>query len=143
MLFWVKTVAIFLAAALGSFALAVVLSFLSVLPLARDDSPGLGILWGLIFLAEAAMLIPLCLALTAELIERRAQERAFSWIRTLSRFGMALILGAGPLYTCLYVLGTIESFRPHHYIATEVTLYCLSALFGALALRIKRRPATN
>jgi hypothetical protein len=137
-LFWVKLATIYLLVALGGFALAVAVSFLSVLPLASDDSPFLGFIWGIIFLLEAAVLIPLSLALVAECVERKSQGRKFSWPRALARFGMALIIGVGPLYTCFYVLGTIESFLPHYYAAKQAILYCLSGIFAFLALRIRR-----
>jgi len=141
--FWVKLAALYLLVAVGAFALAVAVSFVSVLPLASDDSPGLGFIWGIIFLFEAAVLIPMSLALTAEFVERKSQTRRFSWAKAFARFGMALIIGAGPLYTCFYVLGRIESFLPHHYVAKQAALYCLSGVFAFIALRIRSGSELN
>jgi hypothetical protein len=66
--------------------LSTIVSLLSVMPGAGDDSPGLGILWFLVFVAEASLLIPLSLGIAAEVIDRRAQLRRFQWPRVFLRF---------------------------------------------------------
>ena len=138
MFLWIKTVALYILIALGAFALAFALSIFSVLPLATDDSLGVVFLWAILLLFEASILVPLSLALTAELVERKAQRRSFSWVRALARFALALVIMAGPLYHFLYVQPYIENRRPQHYRAIEFALYCLSCAFAFLALRIRR-----
>ena len=143
MFFWIKTVTLYLIVACGGLALAVVLSFLTIVPLASDDSPGLGFIWGLVFLAEAALLIPLSLALTAELVERKAQKRQFSFLKVLARFAVGWMIPVGPLYTAIYVYPYVESRKPAQYVEMELALYILSGASAILALRIRRAQAID
>jgi len=139
-LFWLITTARYLLAALVAILLSVALSFFSTFPWARaGDSPALGFLWFFLFIAEAAILVPLCLGITAELVEQKAQERRFKWSKALSRFLLALPIVVGPIYSLVWVHLWIESRRPAHWFWKEVFFYCLSAFFLYFALRIRRQ----
>ena len=111
----------------------------------RDDgSPGLGILWFMVFLVEATLIIPLSLAATAELIERKVQKRPFGWSHVFTRLLMGLPIAVGPLYAVMGVHLYVETHRPAHWFIKEILLYCLSGVFAYRALRIKKQqPLTN
>ena len=94
--------------ACGAFLLSIVFSFLSVLPWAGDDSPALGILWSLVFCAEAGLLIPVSLAITAELIDRQVHFRRFQWSKVFFRFLLALPICVGLLYAIWWVAIYVE-----------------------------------
>jgi len=143
-LFWIITIARYLLAALVAFLMSIVLSFISIFPWARiDDSPGLGILWILVFILEASLLIPLSLGLTAELVERKVHARRFKWSKALSRSLLALPMVVGPVYSVVWVHFYVESRRPTHWFWKEIFFYCLSAFFAYFALRIHRQPTQS
>jgi MFS family permease len=138
--YWIISLAFYVLAVLVALVSTVVSSFLSVLPFASDDSPALGFLRGLIFLAEVCILFPLCIGITAELLERRRQQRRARWGNLLWRFPCALLILTGPLYAILFVFGTVEDHRPTLWPLKEVLWSSLSAVAAFFALRIRMRP---
>lgn len=105
--------------------------------MAADETPVVGgLFWLFAFLAEVSLLVPLSLALTAELVERNVQARRFSWPKARKRFLVALPIAIGPLYTAQFVILTAENRRIAHWFQVEVLLNCVSAAFAYLALRI-------
>jgi hypothetical protein len=108
-----------------------------------DGSPGLGILWFMVFLIEATLIIPLSLAATAELIERKVQKRPFGWSHVFTRLLMALPIAVGPLYAVMGVHLYVESHRPAHWLIKEIVLYFLSGVFAYFALRIRKQQPLN
>ena len=145
MLFWLITLGRYFLAALAALFFSVILSVMSTLLFARpgDDSyteAAFGFLWFLVFSAEAGLIIPLSLAITAELVERRVQVRRFKWSKALSRFLIALPIGVGPVYAAVFVIPFVDSRRPAHWAPKEVLFYCLSGVFAYFALRITRQP---
>jgi hypothetical protein len=99
------------------------------MPGAGDDSPGLGILWFLVFVAEASLLIPLSLGIAAEVIERRAQLRRFQWPRVFLRFLLPPPIVVGSLCTAVWIMPYIQSRRPTHWVEKDIFLFCLSGVF--------------
>ena len=111
--------------------------------LSNDENPVVGGLFSLLlFLPVGSLLVPLCLAITAELVERKVQSRAFSWPKVRPRFLVAIPMAIGPLYTALFVVMRLEDRRPPHWLETAVLLCCLSAVFAYFSLRI-RKPAIH
>ena len=111
--------------------------------LANDENPVVGGLFSFfLFLPVGSLLVPLCLAITAELVERKVQSRAFSWPKVRGRYLVAIPIAIGPLYTALFVVMRVEDRRPPHWLETAVLLCCLSVVFAYLSLRI-RRPAIH
>jgi hypothetical protein len=136
--FWFKTVARYLIVAVAAIFLSFALSVVATLPFAGGDSDlGIGFLWILIFAALASLLIPLCLGITAELIQRRISVRRFTWSKALLRFVLALPIAVGPIYAALSVAPFIPSRRPTHWAEKEIILYGFSAIFAFFALRIR------
>jgi len=135
--FWMKTLARYALAACGAFVLSAFVAFLTVLPWASEDSPGLG-LWGeMVFCVEAALIIPMSLALTAELVDRKVHSRRFQWKKVFLRFLLAMPICVGPVYAFWWVSPYVEGRRPTHWALKEMLFYCLSAVFVFFALRIK------
>lgn len=139
--FWVKTIALYVLTAISAFFLSLVVSFCAVRAWAGsdDDSPALGILWILLFVGVSGLLLPLCLGLTAELVQGKILARRFSWLRGLLRVLLALPVGVGPVYAWWVLLMRREDARPAHWLANLVLLLCVSAVFAYLALRIRRQ----
>ena len=141
MLFWVTTIARYLLAGFVALALSIVISFLITLPFGQADSPkALGLLWIIVFLPVTGLLIPLCLGVSAELIERKVAVRRFEWPKALLRSLLALPIAVGPAYAFVCVFPYVESHRPTNWVGKEIFLYSLSCVFAYFALRIKRRP---
>jgi len=140
-LFWAIVTTRYLVTAVTAFLLSIVVAFVTVLPfsLHDDGSPGLGILWFMVFLVEATVIVPLSLGATAELIERKVQNRKFRWSNAFTRFVMALPIAIGPLYAAICVNLYVENRRPTHWLMKEILLYCVSGLFAYFALRIKKQ----
>ncbi len=65
--FWLITIIRYVLAAFAALALSLVVSVLITIPFAQDDSPSIGILWFMLFVAVATLLVPLGLGTTAEL----------------------------------------------------------------------------
>jgi hypothetical protein len=138
MFFWLKTISLYSVTACVACLLSVVLSVLSVLPWASDDSPGIGILWVLVFLSEATILILFSLSVTAELIQRKVLARRFRWSKALLRFLLAIPMAVGPLFAIVWVIPFVEASRPAHWREKEVILYCVSVAFAYFALRVRK-----
>lgn len=115
----------------------ILISFLSVLPFASGGGPGAGILWFIVFVAEATLLIPISLGLTAEWIERRAQKRSFKWSRALGRSAGLLPAMLAPLYWMTSVAPFVDSRRPPHWVAKECILCLITVAFLYLSLRLR------
>ena len=145
MLFWIKVAALYALAALASIALIVPVSRQSVLVWLHpaDDSPVYGMIWVLLFLAQYAVLVPISLAITGELIERRTQKRSLSWTRMIARCGLGWLALAGLLYWPLYVAGRTAEYRPPYAIPVGMLLFALSGVCYFYALRIRRVRSTN
>ena len=141
-LFWVRTITRYVLTAIAVFLSSIVLSFISILPFVSkdDDSPGTGILLILVIVLEASLLIPLSLAITAELIQRKIQVRRFQCSKALSRYLLSLPITIGPIYAAIWVAPYQESYRPTHYVLKEAFFYFVSGIFAFLALRIRMQP---
>jgi hypothetical protein len=103
-LFWLTTIVRYLLTGSIACLLSIAISLAVVVPFARDDSPGLGFLWFLVFIAVATLLIPLSLGVTAELIQRRVLARRFEWPKAVLRSLAALPVAVGPVYAALFVI---------------------------------------
>jgi hypothetical protein len=79
-------------AGLASLFSSVLISFLTIqLFIPADENPVIGgFFWLFALLAEGTLLVPLSLAITAELVEREVQSRCFSWSNALRRFLVAI-----------------------------------------------------
>lgn len=141
--FWVKTLALYVATAVFAFLLSLVVSLCAVRAWAGpdDDSPALGMLWILLFVGVSSLLLPICLGLTAELVEDRVLACRFNWLKGLLRVLLALPIGVGPVYAWWVLLMRREDARPAHWLSKVVLLACVSAVFAYLALRIRRQLA--
>ena len=100
-------------------------------------------IWVLLFLAQYAVLVPISLAITGELIERRTQKRSLSWTRMIARCGLGWLALAGLLYWPLYVAGRTAEYRPTYAIPVGMLLFALSGVCYFYALRIRRVRSTN
>ena len=59
--------------------------------MSADENPVVGgLFWPFAVLAEGALIVPLSLAITAELIERKVHGRRFSWPKARRRFLVAI-----------------------------------------------------
>jgi len=136
--FWFITIVYYLLGAIAACLISIVLSFLTILPfVASDETPVVGgFYWLYVFLLEATLLVPVSLALTAEVVERNVQARRFSWPKACRRLLVALPIAVGPLYTALFENLTVKNQRIAHRFQVGVLLYCVSAAFAYLALRI-------
>jgi len=123
--------------AFGGLLLSVFISILTLAPFGFDDSGWLGLLWGVVFCAEAALIIPFSLALSAERIDRKLHARRFRWTNVLLRFLLAVPIFAGPVYAFWWVSMYVDDRRPIHWAYKEAFFYCLSAICGYFALRIR------
>jgi len=134
------TIVWYLLAASAAFFLSLVISFVTILSfIAADENPAVsGFFWLFTFLAEVSLLVPLSLAISAELIEREVQGRHFSWPKVRKRFLIALPIAIGPLYAVLFVIIRVEESRPTHWFGLAVLLNCASAAFAYIALRISK-----
>jgi hypothetical protein len=143
--FWFITIVWYLLAAFAAFFLSIVISFVTILPfMAADETPVVGgLFWLFAFLAEVSLLVPLSLAITAELVEREVQARHFSWPKARKRFLVAIPIAIGPLYAALFVVMRVEESRPTHWFEIVVLLNCASAVFAYLALRISQPSDSN
>jgi hypothetical protein len=140
-LFWLATVVRYLLAAFAALLASLVISVLATLPFAHpDDDLGIGFLWVLIFALVAALSVPLCLGITAELIQRKIMARPFSGSKAFLRALMALPITVGPVYAVVSVAPFVESRRPTHWVEKEILLYGLSAVSACIALRIRKQP---
>jgi hypothetical protein len=139
-LFWAKTIALYVVAAIFAFLLSLAVSFGAVRAWAgsNDDSPVLGMLWILLFVGVSGLVLPLCLGLTAELVQGKVSSRRFSWLRGLLRALLALPVSIGPVYAWWVLLMRREDARPAHWLPNLILLLCISTVFAYVALRIKR-----
>jgi hypothetical protein len=139
--FWMKTVALYIATAIFGFLLSLVASLCVVRGFARpdDDSPALGMLWILLFVAASSLLVPVCLGFTAELVQDKVLVCRFNWMRGLLRVLLALPMAVAPAYAWWILLMRREDARPAHWFAKLILLSCLPAVSAYLALRIKRQ----
>jgi hypothetical protein len=139
--FWVKTIAFYAVAAAFAFLLSLLISFGAVRAWvgSDDDSPALGMLWILLFVGVFGLLLPLCLGLTAELVQGKILSRRFSWLRGLLRVFLALPVSLGPVYAWWVLLMRREDARPAHWLPNLILLLCASTVFAYLALRIRRQ----
>jgi hypothetical protein len=139
-MFWCRTILKYALVGLG----AIVISFLVVLCLLvfviapHDDSPALGIAWFMFSVLLAALLVPLSLGFTAEIVERGVQHRPFRWLRAFVRALLAVPITFAPVYGYFQVLMLRPDARDMHWAAKLMALSGLATLFGILALRIKR-----
>lgn len=140
MFFWLITITRYLLVAVVACFLSLGISFFVMgLFLSNDENPVVGGLFSFfLFLPMGSLLVPLCLAITAELVERKVQSRAFSWPKFRRRFLVAIPMTIGPLYTALFVVMLVEDRRPAHWLETTVLLCCLSAVFAYFSLRIRK-----
>jgi hypothetical protein len=140
--FWLATVARYLLATFVALLLSIPVSILATLPFAHpDDDLGIGFLWILIFASVASLCLPLCLGVTAELIQRKVLVRRFGWSKALLRSLIALPIAVGPVYAAVFVAPFVEGRRPTHWVEKEILFYALSAASAYVALRIrKQRP---
>jgi hypothetical protein len=140
MVFWISTIARYLLAALVALAMSMAVSLAAAMLLAApNDDLGIGFLWVSILAIVASVLLPLCLGITAELIERKVMARLFTWSRALLRSLVALPIGFGPLYFLVFV-----GNRPTHWFENQILIFGLSVVSACFALRIRRqlpRPA--
>jgi MFS family permease len=138
--FWVKTIALYVVTAIFAFLLSLAVSFCAVWAWAGsyDDSPALGILWILLLVVMFGLFLPLCLGLTAELLQGRNIARRFSWLRGMLRAVVALPISVGPVYAWWVLLMRREDARPSHWLVNLVLLLAVSALSAFLALRVSR-----
>jgi hypothetical protein len=122
--FWVKTIALYFVTAIFAFLLSLVVSFCAVRAWAGsdDDSPALGILWILLFVGVSGLLLPLCLGLTAELVQGKILARRFSWLSGLLR--VLLPMGVGPVYAWWVLL--MPAKMPDRHIGWRIW-FCSSA----------------
>jgi hypothetical protein len=136
--FWFITIVYYLLAVIAAFLISIVISFVTILPfVASDEAPVIGgLFWLYALLLEVCLLVPLSLALTAEIVERNSQARRFSWPKACRRCLVALPIAIGPLYTVLFVVFTVKNRRTAHWLQIGVLLNCVSAAFVYLALRI-------
>jgi len=138
--FWLTTVGRYVFAALVGLITSIAISlFILRVNFGNDDSPALGLLWVIASILSASLLIPLCLGITAEFIQRKELARRFKWSKAFLRSLLALPIMVGPLYAA-WVLPHVKSNRPTHWTEKEVLLCCVSALFAYLSLKIKKRP---
>ena len=134
MLFWLVTLGRYLFAAFVALLLSIVISVLATLPFARPgDDLGIIFLWAIIFAFVTSLCLPLCLGITAELIQRAVLSRRFMWSKALFRSLMALPIAVGPAYVAVFV-------RPAHWVEIEMLFYALSAASAFTALRIRKQP---
>jgi hypothetical protein len=128
----------YLFTALAALFLSTVISFITIsLFVSRDENPVVGgLFWLFALLAAGTLIVPLSLAITAELVEREIQPRHFSWANARKRFLLAMPIPIGPLYAVVFVLMRVADRRPRHWFEILVLLNCVSAVFAYLALRI-------
>jgi MFS family permease len=139
--FWCITITRYLLAGLAALFSSVVISFLTIqLFIPADENPVIGgLFWLFALLAEGTLLVPLSLAITAELVERKVQSRRFSWSNALRRFLIAIPMAIGPVYAVFTVM-RMEDRRPAHWFQMGILVNCVSAVFAYLALRIRKEP---
>src|SRR5215469_8523940 len=137
--FWLITISRYVLAACAAFILSLVVSILITSAVApQDDSPAVGLLWFMVFVAVATLLVPIGLGTTAELIQRKVLSRRFQWSNALVRSLASLPILIGPLYAVTSVLPFREDRRPAFWMEKETFLYGLSVFFAYLALRIRK-----
>jgi len=143
--FWFLTIVRYLLAGLAAFFLSIVISFATTITFVPvDENPVVGgLFWLFAFLAEVSLLVPLGLAISAELIDREVQARHFSWPKAQRRFLVALPMAIGPVYAILFVFMRAEESRPTHWLEKVVLLNCMSAVFAFLSLRISKPSDSN
>ena len=120
---------------------SIVISRLTIqLFIPADENPVIGgFFWLFTLLAEGTLLVPLSLAITAELVERTVQARRYSWSKARRRFLVAVPMAIGPVYA-VFVVTAMEDRRPAHWLQMGVLVNCVSAVFAYLALRIRKQP---
>jgi hypothetical protein len=135
--FWLATVGRYLFSAFVALVLSLAISVLATLLFTQpDDDLGIAFLLGSLFAGLASLLLPLCLGITAELIQRKLLARRFSWPMALLRSLMASPIAVGPAYVAVFV----GSRRPAHWVEIEILFYSLSAALACIALRIQKQP---
>lgn len=85
----------------------------------------------------AGLLVPLCLGVMGELLQRKVLARRFQWSDALWRALTAVPVMAGPIYALGWVLMLRPDSRPRHWIEMLILLCGLSCSFAYRALRIK------
>jgi len=140
LLFWCTTILRYVLATIAAIFVSFFVAFISVafVIAPNDDSPVLGLLWFMLAVVLAGLLVPVSLGVTGEMVERKAHGRSFRWLKALLRSLIALPIVLGPVYTAFWVTPWVESSRQPHWVVKQTILYCLSATFAYLALRIKR-----
>jgi hypothetical protein len=103
-LFWLATVGRYSLAAFVALLLSIVISILATLPFTHPNDD-LGIVsFGFDFCSYASLCLPLCLGITAELIERKVLSRRFTRSKALLRSLLALPISADlPTLLCLWL----------------------------------------
>jgi hypothetical protein len=136
--FWPFTIVRYALAAIAAIVISIPLSILITLPFGKPgDDIGIGILSFIVFLLAASLVVPFCLGVTAEWIERKLYERRFQWQKALSRFLLGTPILAGWIYRIIWVAPIIKRTHPVSYHLQEALWCCLSVLFSYLALRIR------
>jgi hypothetical protein len=139
--FWVKAVALYLVSAIFALLLSVAVSFCAVWAWAGwngwdDDSPALGIMTFLLFVGISGLILPMCLGLTAGLLQDKVLARRFSWLGGLRRALVALPIGVGPWYAFWVLLALRADARPAHWLVIMILFLCISAASAYIALAI-------
>ena len=147
MFFWVKAVALYLVSASFALLLSLVLSFCAVWAWARwngrdSDSPALGIMMFLLIVGISGLILPICLGLTAGLLQDKVLARRFSWLRGVRRAFLGLPIAVGPWYAYWVLLALRADARPAHWLVNMVLFLCISAASAYIALGISRVDAT-
>jgi hypothetical protein len=139
--FWIKAVALYLASAIFAFLLSLAVSFCAVRVWTGpdDDSPALGIMMFLLFVGISGLLLPVCLGLTAELLQDKVLAQRFSWLKGLRRVLLALPMGVGLWYAYWVLLALRADARPTYWLVKMILLLCGAVVFGYDALRIRRQ----
>ena len=140
--FWMITITRYMIAAFVALFISLLLSVVSVLPWAEDDSPGFVIIWFLVFVAETSLIVPVGLGITAEQVQRKVLGRRFQWSCASRRTLVALPIAVGPVYAAVWVMPYVESRRPAHWIEKGIFFFCVSGVFAYIALRIHKQASS-
>ena len=118
MIFGLTILGLYCAAAIVAVVLSAITSLFSISPWVQGDSPAYALLWFAVFVGEGALLVPLCLSFTAELIERKVQKRSFRWAGVGIRFLPGLLMGIGPIFAVM--IWGVPGRRSPSWIAEEI-----------------------
>ena len=145
MFFWVKAVALYLVSAIFALLLSLIVAFCAVWAWAGwdDSSPALGIMMFLFFVGISGLILPVCLGLTAELLQSKVLARRFSWLRGLRRALFALPIAVGPWYAYWVLFALRADARPIQWLVNMVLFVCISTASAYIALGISRVDATR